>query len=76
MIEQFAIAIFGVSAIWLSQGSGRKGRKWAPVLGLAGQPFWMYATFTAEQWGILILSIFYTLAWMRGIKTQWLRETA
>lgn len=75
MIEQAAIAVFGVSAIWLSQSANVKARKWAPVLGLAGQPFWIYATFEAGQWGIFILSMFYTAAWARGIKTQWLKYT-
>jgi len=72
MIAQLAIAVFGVTAIWLSQASSLKSRKWAPVYGLAGQPFWIYATFSAEQWGIFVLSMFYTVAWMRGIKNHWI----
>lgn len=71
-MDQIAIAVFGLSAIWMSQAPSDRSRKWAPVLGLCSQPFWFYATFTAEQWGILILSVFYTLAWMRGIKNHWI----
>jgi len=26
----------------------------------------MYTTFVAEQWGIFVLTFFYTLAWARG----------
>ena len=71
MISQLAIALFGLTAIWLTQSVSAAQRKWAPVLGLCSQPFWFYATFTAEQWGIFVLAVFYTLAWCRGIKNQW-----
>lgn len=75
MIEQFAIAGLGVSAIWLSQCAQVAARHWAPVLGLAGQPFWFYAAFQAQQWGILVLCGFYTLAWAKGTHTHWFKET-
>ena len=74
MIEQLAIAGLGVSAIWLSQCAQAAARRWAPVLGLAGQPFWFYAAFQAQQWGILVLCGFYTLAWAKGIHTHWFKE--
>lgn len=74
MIEQMAIAFFGLSAIWMTQAPSDKHRKWAPVLGLCSQPFWFYATLTAEQYGIFVLSIFYTMAWARGIKNHWLKK--
>tara|TARA_B100001105_G_C22307688_1_gene406658 strand:- start:548 stop:778 length:231 start_codon:yes stop_codon:yes gene_type:complete len=76
MIEQIAIAFFGLSAIWLSQSAREASRKWAPILGLSSQPFWFYATLTAEQWGIFVLSLFYTLAWMRGVKNHWMSKAA
>ncbi|WP_289101030.1 hypothetical protein [uncultured Marinobacter sp.] len=71
MIEQIAIAVFGLTAIWLSQAPSEAHRKWAPVLGLMSQPFWFYATLAAEQYGIFVLTLFYTLAWCRGIKNHW-----
>lgn len=39
----------------------------APFVGIAGQPFWLWATWDAGQWGMLGLSIAYTLAWGRGV---------
>ncbi len=74
MITQIAIALFGLTAIWFSQSGKPKQRKWAPILGLCSQPFWFYATYSAEQWGIFALAMFYTLAWCRGIKTHWFPE--
>jgi hypothetical protein len=72
MIEQIAIALLGVTAIFLSQDHRTTWRKWACVFGLLGQPFWFVATIKAGQWGIVVLCCFYTLAWARGIKTNWL----
>lgn len=60
------IAVTGVLAIWLVQSPNDNARNVAPFLGLLGQPFWMYATFVAEQWGIFALTFFYTIAWARG----------
>lgn len=71
-MEQIAIAILGVWAIFLSQDHRHSRRKWACVFGLLGQPFWFIATVKAEQWGIVVLCGFYTLAWARGVKTNWL----
>ena len=71
MIAQFAIALFGVTAIFLSQSADAKQRKFACLFGLAGQPFWFWSSISAEQWGIVLLCCFYTVAWARGVKTNW-----
>ncbi len=34
MIEQLAIAVFGVTAVFLSQDGRASWRRWAPVFGL------------------------------------------
>lgn len=73
MIEQTFIAVFGVSAVFLSQDRRASVRRWAPVLGLLAQPFWFYATWKAGQWGIFALSFFYAAGWLRGLWTQWVR---
>ena len=70
-MEQIGIALCGVSAVWLSQDKNEKRRRWAPILGLIGQPFWFYSSYVAEQWGIFALSIMYTYGWAKGIKTYW-----
>jgi hypothetical protein len=72
MIEQTAIAIFSVAAIWLSQDSRYAVRRWACVLGLLSQPAWFYATWKAGQWGIFALCFVYAFAWARGFKTYWM----
>lgn len=71
MIEQTMIAIFGVTAVWLTQQGRQEWKRYACVLGLIGQPFWFYATFKAEQWGIFALSFCYTYSWGLGFWNNW-----
>ncbi|WP_423176256.1 MULTISPECIES: hypothetical protein [unclassified Stenotrophomonas maltophilia group] len=72
MIEQIAIAATGVTAIWLTQSKSEKARRFACLFGLAGQPFWFASAIAAEQWGIVVLCCFYTVAWARGVWNNWL----
>jgi hypothetical protein len=74
MIDQIGIAATGVTAIYLSQDHRENWRKWACIFGLLGQPFWLYATFTAGQYGIFGLCFLYTLAWARGLKAHWFKS--
>lgn len=67
MNPQYFIALFGLSAVYMSMVSESvHARKWAPVVGLAGQPFWLYATGTAQQWGMFALSCAYTVIYLKG----------
>ena len=72
MIAQLAIAATGVTAIWLSQSKSEQARRFACLFGLAAQPFWFYATWLAEQWGIFAMCFLYTASWLRGFRTHWL----
>ena len=65
-IAQVGIGIFGCSAIWLV-GRKESWRKWGYLLGLCGQPFWIYTTVTHQQWGILALSVWYAYSWAQGV---------
>jgi hypothetical protein len=40
---------------------------------LVGTPFWFWASWNAEQWGIVALSAVYGLASLRGLWVHWLR---
>ena len=72
-MEQFAIAIFGVTAVFLSQSSVEKRRRYACIFGLIGQPFWFYAAWSSQQWGIFALCVLYTWAWGKGFWSNWMR---
>jgi hypothetical protein len=63
IMPQLAIPILSALAVWRLAGRHRDG--W--WLSLASQPFWFYAATTARQWGILALSVLYTVAAVRGL---------
>lgn len=75
MIAQVFIALLGVTAIWLSQSKAQHTRKFACLFGLAGQPFWFWSAISAQQWGIVLLCCFYTVAWARGVYTNWIKPS-
>ncbi len=70
-MEQIAIALTGVIAIWLTQQKRNNLKKYACLFGIAGQPFWFYSAYNADQWGIFTLCFFYTYSWGLGIKNHW-----
>jgi len=74
MIDQIALGVTGVVAIFLSQSRQESYRKWACIFGLIGQPFWFYTTYIHEQWGVFALCFFYAAAWMKGLYTNWIKK--
>jgi len=63
IIAQVCIFVFGISSIILVS----KKNKWGFVLGFLGQPFYLYITYTAKQWGIFFTALAYTISWAFGI---------
>lgn len=74
MIVQAFIAITELFAIFLLQDKRESHRKFAPIFGLLGQPFWFYSSYEAEQWGAFILCFFFFAAWVKAFKEYWIDE--
>lgn len=74
MIEQAAIAGLGLTAVALSQARHERARRWAPIFGLASQPFWLYATWSVWQPGMFALCCAYTFVWSAGFWRQWVKR--
>lgn len=72
-LDQIFLGLFGVTAVFLSQQKNIKYQKYACIFGLLSQPFWFYATYKAEQWGIFILCFFYAVVWIIGFKNYWIK---
>ena len=64
-IIQTAILIFSCASIWAFAGT--KYKRLGFILGLCGQPFWIYTSFTADQWGVFLVSLWFTGNHIRGI---------
>lgn len=73
-MTQAAILILSGLAIWLVSHRSAKVRRWGYIAGLAGQPFWLWTTYQAEQWGLVVLSVWYTWAWTRGVFNFWIKQ--
>jgi len=73
-ITQIMIAVTGCLAIYLTQQNKAEPKRYACVVGLLGQPFWIYETFINDQLGMFALTIFYTFAWLLGIKNNWIKD--
>ncbi|MBN3848169.1 hypothetical protein G3N58_15210 [Paraburkholderia sp. Ac-20342] len=76
MIEQIAIGLFGVAAVFLSQDARPRRRRFACLFGLASQPFWFYTTWKAGQYGIFALCFLYLFSWLRGFVVHWVWRRA
>ncbi len=62
-------ALLGISIALYSDSP--KTKKWSPVVGLVGQPFWVYESFMTHSWGILFVSVTYFIIWGGGIIKYW-----
>lgn len=71
MIDQIGIGIFGVTGIVMANMRQHGARKWAPILGMAGQGFWFWMAIDKKLWGVLFMSLVYTAAWGLGIYNHW-----
>jgi hypothetical protein len=73
-MEQAIIAVTGCIAIYLTQQSNSNLKRYACIFGLLGQPFWIHTTLVNEQWGMFALTVFYTFAWLLGVKNNWIKK--
>lgn len=68
MISQIAIIVFSCLSIFLF--STKDYFRYGFVAGLIGQPFWIYSAINTAQWGIFVVSIWFTISHIRGIKNH------
>ena len=71
-IAQGMILIFGCSAVWFVSRK-EHWKRWGYILGLCSQPAWLYTSIAHEQYGIAILSLWYTYSWGQGIYFYWIK---
>ena len=70
---QTVILITSALSIWLVTRR-EDWSKYGYIIGLIGQPFWLYSSIQAEQWGIMALTIFYSYSWSQGIYYNWIKK--
>lgn len=66
MIVQAGILVLGCLAIALISSKNANVRKWGFAVGFISEPFWMVAAVQAHQWGVLVLCVWWAVAYARG----------
>ena len=70
-MTQFLMAMFGLTSIYCAMSCHARLRKFAPIIGLAGQPCWFWFAWQSQAWGMGALVLAYTLVYIRGAWVQW-----
>lgn len=69
-MTQLLLAVFGLAALFMATGDNPTAQQWACVVGLAGQPFWLMYAHKSKAWGLMVLSLAYTVVYLRGVILQ------
>ena len=69
-LNQVALALIGLTATYLAMHKHVALRRWAPHVGLAGQPFWFASAIPQGQWGMVLLCCAYTSIYARAVYAQ------
>lgn len=64
-MDQVIIMVCSGASIWALAGIKHRGLGF--VFGLIGQPFWIYTTFMSGQWGMFLVSLWFTGNHIRGL---------
>lgn len=64
-MTQAIILITACLAIWMITGN-KPWSKYGHIVGLVGQPFWVYESWQQGQWGIFIVSLVFAISYAKG----------
>ena len=70
-MNQILIACFGLTAMFCATGNNPTLRRYAPIIGLCGQPAWAWFAWQTQAWGLAVICVAYTLVYIQGIRVQW-----
>lgn len=72
---QLALAIFGLTSAYLAIASTAPwARRWSPVVGLMGQPAWLFFALSLPLeigWPLIVTATAFTGVYVRGCWVQW-----
>ena len=64
---QAIILVCSSASIWGMASKSSKYKRIGFTCGLCGQPFWIYTTFVSGQWGMFLVSLWFTGNHIRGL---------
>lgn len=68
---QAMLVLLGAGAIYLLSEKRGRVRRWGYIVGAASEPFWLYAAWTTQQWGVLLLVFWWSWFYIRGAINNW-----
>jgi len=68
-IIQIIIFSSSCGAIWLLSRD-KEWKAWGYLIGLIGQPLWIYDSLRHEQWGIFAVSLWFAYCYLAGTKNH------
>lgn len=71
---QIIIPLLSCTAVFLVTRTDDRSKLIGFCFGLSSQPFWIYTTWNHAQYGLFILSLFYTFQWTKGIVLLQIKE--
>lgn len=66
MIGQIVVGLSGIGGIALLGAESNGLRRWGGLVGLVGQPFWLYAAGQSGQWGQFAVSVVATALYLKS----------
>lgn len=74
IINQIAIVVVGATIAFCLTRNNEKLGTIGSVLGLLIQPIWVYESYKSGQFGVMILSAFYTYSYAQGLYFFWIKK--
>ncbi len=65
------LAVLSIAALYSVTHQNPRLRKAAPIFGVTAQPFWLYAAWTSQEWGILVVTCVYAAIWIKDLVYTW-----
>ena len=72
IIVQIGITFFSCVAIALLAVK-KPWSRWGFIIGFIGQPFWFYSTWIHDQWGMFLVTCWFTISYGIGIWNFWIK---
>lgn len=73
-MTQLLLALFGLASAYMAMGTrSERARRWAPFVGLAGQPCWLAFAWSLpedKRWALVVISSAFTVVYLRGCLLQ------
>lgn len=72
IVQGFLLALSG-TAVWLLASRNERRQRIGCIIGVCGQPLWLWTTWLHGQWGIFILALVFLYSYGKGaiVRTSW-----